>query len=293
MAFTQPRYLVSTDWLAANLDDPSLRILDATVFLRPPSPDAPRTAWVRESGRKQWEAGHIPGSAFADLIHDLSDQAAELPFMLPPAAQFAAAMGALGVGPGTRVICYDAAGTMWAARLWWMLRTYGFDDVAVLDGGWKKWTLEGRPVSTDPPSCPPATFQAVLRPGFVATREDVLAAIGDGAACIVNALAPEQHRGDGPAVYGRPGRIASSVNVPARDLTDPETGAFLPAGVLRERFADVGATGAGRVITYCGGGIAATADALVLALLGHENVAVYDGSMSEWGRDPSLPMEVG
>jgi thiosulfate/3-mercaptopyruvate sulfurtransferase len=174
-----------------------------------------------------------------------------------------------------------------------MLRAMGFDDAAVLDGGWKKWTAEGRPVSTVAPTYPRATFVARPRPGLIASKDDVLAAVGDGATCIVNALTPGQHSGDGGATYGRAGHIASSVNVSARDIIDRETGAYLSESVLRERFSAVGATSAGRVITYCGGGIAATSDALVLTLLGHENVAVYDGSLSEWARDLGLPMEVG
>ena len=292
MSFANPRYLVSTADLAASLGDPDLRILDCTVFLRPPAPGAQRQAYVQESGRAGWEAGHIPGSAFADLTIDLSDRTQKLPFMMPGAEQFSAEMAKLGVGEGTRVVCYDANMSMWAARVWWMLRAMGFENAAVLDGGWKKWTAEGRPVSTDAPSYPRGNFVARPRPERFAAKDDVLAAIGDGSTCIVNALTEAQHKGE-TATYGRAGRIATSVNVSAQGLVDRASGAYLPAETLRERFAEVGATGAGRVITYCGGGIAATSDALVLTLLGHENIAVYDGSMSEWARDEALPMEVG
>lgn len=293
MTFANPHHLVSTEELARRLDEPDLRILDCTVFLRAPAPDADRRAYIQESGRAHYEAGHIPGAAFADLIHDLSAADARLPFTAPSAEQFAEAMGRLGVGEGTRVVLYDANLSMWAARAWWLLRTFGFDDAAVLDGGWKKWTAEGRPVSTAPATYPPATFIPRPRPERLASREDVLAAIGDGATCVVNALTEGQHRGEGPPAYGRPGRIAGSVNVSARDIVDRETGAYLPAEELRRRFEGVGATRAERVITYCGGGIAACSDAFVLTLLGHEDVAVYDGSLSEWARDPSLPMETG
>lgn len=293
MTFVNPHYLVSTEWLEGNLGDPTLRIIDSTVFLRPPAPDAARQSYVQESGHATWAEGHIPGSVFADLAKDLSDPEARLPFTMPAPERFSAAMGALGVGDGHRVICYDANLSMWAARLWWMLRAMGFDNAAVLDGGMRKWKIEGRPLSAETASHPPATFTARPRPGLIAAKEDVLAAIEDGATCVVNALTPEQHRGDGPATYGRKGRIAGSVNVAAMSLVDRESGAYLPADTLRERFAGVGATGAERVITYCGGGIAATSDALVLTLLGHDNVAVYDGSMSEWAKDETLPMEVG
>ncbi len=293
MTFTNPRYLVSTAWLADHLAEPDLRILDCTVYLRPPAPDAPRQSYVQESGRANWEAAHIPGSAFADLTGDLSDREARLPFTMPSAQIFAEAMGRLGVGTGDRVVCYDANMSMWAARVWWMLRAMGFDTAAVLDGGLKKWKAEGRDLHTGTSPIRPATFAARPRAELIATKADVLSAIEDGGACVVNALTAAQHRGEAGATYGRAGRIANSVNVPAQEMIDRETGAYLPAELLRARFSEVGATSAARVITYCGGGIAATSDALVLTLLGHENVAVYDGSMSEWARDPQAPMEVG
>jgi len=203
------------------------------------------------------------------------------------------AMSGYGVGEGVRAVLYDRAAGMWAARIWWMLRAFGFEEAAVLNGGWKKWTAEGRATSSAPPVARTAEFTARLRPELIANRDEVLAATADGATCIINALSEEQHRGEGASPYGRPGRIASSVNVPANSLVDPETNAYLPLEVLRERFADVGATEAGKVITYCGGGIAASNDAFALTLLGFENVAIYDASLSEWAADESLPMEVG
>jgi thiosulfate/3-mercaptopyruvate sulfurtransferase len=182
---------------------------------------------------------------------------------------------------------------MWAARVWWMLRAFGFENAAVLNGGWKKWTLEGRPVATDDGARPPRTFVARPRPELIADKKAVLAGVGDRATCLVNALSEEQHRGTGGVTYGRAGRIAGSTNVVARDLVDPKTHAYLPADALRAKFAAAGALDAGRVITYCGGGIAASSDAFVLALLGKDDVAVYDASLSEWAADPSLPMETG
>jgi thiosulfate/3-mercaptopyruvate sulfurtransferase len=283
-----PGYLVETEWLAASLDDPTLRVLECTAILHPLADGGYRA----ESGLATWASGHIPRSGFADLTGDLSDRTSPLRFMMPPPEQFAAAMGALGVGDGTRVVLYDRAVNMWAARVWWMLRASGFDDAAVLNGGWRKWTLEGRPVSTDPCPYPPATFVPHPRPQLFADKSAVLAGLGDRATCVVNALTEEQHRGTGGVHYGRPGRIAGSANVAARALVD-STHAYLPLDELRKLFTDSGALASGRVITYCGGGIAASSDAFVLALLGHENVAVYDASLSEWAADPSLPMERG
>jgi thiosulfate/3-mercaptopyruvate sulfurtransferase len=244
-----------------------------------------------ESGRGKWQEGHIPGAGFVDLPGELSDRTSNLRFMMPPAAQFAEAMSRAGVGNGVRVVLYDRFVNMWAARIWWMLRAFGFDDAAVLNGGWRKWTVEGRPVSTDAGARPARAFVAKPRPELIADRRAVLNGVGSRATCLLNALTDEQHRGTGGVDYGRPGRIAGSANVVARDLVDPATHAYLPAETLRARFEAAGALGAGRVITYCGAGIAASSDAFVLALLGKDDVAVYDASLSEWAADPALPME--
>lgn len=289
MTLVNPQFLVETGWLAQHLDDPSVRVLECTVILHPD----PDRGYRVESGRAAWEAGHIPGSGFADLPQDLSDPDSALRFMMPPADRFAAGMSRYGVGDGVRVVLYDRAQNMWAARVWWMLRAFGFDDAAVLDGGWRKWTLDGRPISSAPDAPRPARFVARPRPGLFVGKEAVLGTLGDRAACVVNALTEEQHRGTGGVTYGRPGRIAGSANVPARAIVDPKTHAYLPPDELRKRFAQAGVLDAGRVVTYCGGGIAASSDAFVLFLLGHDDVAVYDASLSEWANDPSLPMETG
>jgi thiosulfate/3-mercaptopyruvate sulfurtransferase len=280
-------FLADTGWLEENLGDPSLRVLDCTVYLRP----RPEGGMTIESGREHWAQGHIPGAAFADLKEELSDTNQKLRFMMPSDEQFAEAMSSYGIGEDTQVVLYDANMSMWAARVWWMLRAFGFDNARVLDGGWKKWKLEGRSISTEPSSYPRGSFVARPRPSLIATKDDVQAAISDGATCVVNALAEDQHTGKVNA-YGRPGHIPGSTNVPAMRIIDPETGAYLPLDELRKQFDVAGATSAGRVITYCGGGIAASSDAFVLTMLGHENVAVYDASLSEWAADPSLPLDV-
>ncbi len=289
MAWINPQFLVETDWLAAHLDDPTLRVLECTTILHP-RPEGGNRA---ESGRAAWAAGHIPRSGFADLTDDLRDRASPLLYMMPTDEQMATVMARLGVGEGTRVVLYDRAVNVWAARVWWMLRAVGFDDAAVLNGGWKKWTVEGRSTSAEPCAYPPARFVARPRPELFVGKREVLASLGERATCVLNALSEEQHRGTAGVTYGRPGRIAGSANVAARSLVDPNTHAYLPAHVLRERFAAAGALEAERVITYCGGGIAASSDAFVLTLLGHDGVAVYDASLSEWAADPSLPMETG
>ena len=294
MEFQNPQYLVETDWLHAHLEDANLRVLDCTVYL-PNYFDASAAQKLEiVSGRAHWEQGHIPGSAFADLVHDLcGPQDTRVAFPMPSSAQFAEAMSRYGVGEGTHVVLYDDMLNAWAARIWWMLRAFGFDNAAVLNGGWKKWTLEGRPISTAPPQYPPAQFVARPHLERIATKDEVLAAISSQATCLVNALDPEEYAGRGPVRYGRPGHIPSSVNVSFLGVVDPKTNAYLSPEQLREQCTQAGAMEKDRVITYCGGAIAASSAALVLTLLGVDNVAVYNGSMTEWAADPTLPLVTG
>jgi thiosulfate/3-mercaptopyruvate sulfurtransferase len=292
-SFAHPEYLVATDWLATHLADPNLVVLDCTVHLIPD----PKATYTVKSGREDFETGHVPGAQFLDLQDDLSDNTGrygKLRFMLPDAGDFAAGIGKFGVGDDSRVILYSTTNPQWASRVWWMLRNYGFDNAAVLDGGFQKWAREGRPVETGAArSRPVAKFTVREDRHLMVGKEAVRDAIGDGAVCTINALSPLQHTGTGGNVYGRVGRIAKSSNVPAASLLDPQTGAFLPPAALRARFDTVGAFDKPRIITYCGGGIAASADALALVMLGHPDVRLYDASMSEWSNDDSLPMESG
>jgi thiosulfate/3-mercaptopyruvate sulfurtransferase len=179
---------------------------------------------------------------------------------------------------------------MWAARLWWMLRVFGFDEAAVLDGGWTAWLQEGRPVSTDRSEPPSATFTPRPRPELVVGKHRVLAALDEERTRLVDALTRREYSGE-LAFYGRAGHLPGAVNVPARRIVDRETQRFLPLPELRAMFAPV--LDADRAITYCGAGIAAAADAFVLHLLGFEDVAVYDGSMMEWASDPDTPLATG
>ncbi len=273
--------LVETAWLQEHLDDPDLRILDATVFYRTdPLTGAP----IVESGRAEWAKGHIPNSTFADLVRELSDASSPLRFAMPSPTQFADAMGRYGVGAGTRVVVYDGNNAMWATRVWWLLRAFGFEQVALLNGGWKKWSLEGRPTSTEIIARPPAHFEAKLDPAWLATKADVEREMANGSTCVINSLGRDAHRD---------AHIPNSINLPAVEMLDAATGAYLPLDVLRERFSAGDALDRERVVVYCGAGIAATSTAFILALLGKRHVAVYDGSMQEWTTDSSLPVEKG
>jgi thiosulfate/3-mercaptopyruvate sulfurtransferase len=291
--FVHPEYLIETDDLAGQLGDPSLVVLDSTTHLIPD----PKITYTVKAGREDFEKGHIPGAQFVDLQADLSDNSGrygKLRFMLPSAETFAAAMGRFGVGDNSRVVLYSTTAPQWAARVWWMLRNFGFDNAAVLNGGFQKWARERRPVETGPGTPrPTARFTVRENRGLMVGKEGVLAAVGDPQTCTINALSREQHLGTGGNVYGRVGRIAKSVNVPAASLIDPATGAFLPAAALRAKFEAAGAFATPRAITYCGGGIAASTDSLILAMLGHPDVRLYDASMSEWSNDDTLPMERG
>ena len=285
MSLALPDILVSTDWLDANLANPDLRVFDCTVTL------VPAGAGVRpESGRAAWADGHVPGSGFADLLEDLSDKSQPLPIMMPPAAQFADVMGRYGVGPTSTVVLYDSGPHTWATRVWWMLRSMGFDNAAVLDGGLRKWKAEGRQLSDEPCRYPATHFVPRPRECVLVGKDHVCRLYEQPHVRLINALSADEHAGR-VSRTPRPGRIPGSGNVPAGSLLNPATGAFLPLAQLREKFQAQGALDGRSVITYCGGGIAATCAAFTLARLGVSDVAVYDGSMTEWSRDDSLPME--
>jgi thiosulfate/3-mercaptopyruvate sulfurtransferase len=286
--FDHPEHLVDTEWLAAHLDDPRVRVLDCTTHL-PPLPDF--SLYTVVPGREDFEKAHIPGAQFLDIEHDVSTPHPRLHFMLPSAQVFAAAMSRLGIGDDTLVVAYATANHWWATRLWWMLRVFGHDRAAVLDGGLQKWQREGRPTQSGPArSLPAASFTARYRPELVADKDDVLRAIGARAVCTVNALRPEQHAGTGGVHYGRRGHIAGSINIAAVQHLNPDN-TFKPAAELSELFRP--ALASREVVTYCGGGIAATSVAFLLAMLGYDAVKVYDNSLTEWAADPSLPMQTG
>ena len=292
-ALRDPDALTSTADLAAGLGRPDLRIYDCTTYLEPPDPGSDDPYKV-VSGRTTFVAGHIPGADFLDLQGELSATDTRLRFMMPTPEHLARAFGRHGLGDGARVVLYSIGSMMWATRVWWMLRALGFDGAAVLDGGFDRWQAEGRPIEAgEPTGYPPATFTPRPRPGRFVDKTAVHAAIGDPRTVTVNALGPQFHKGIEPSRYGRPGRVPGSVNVPAATLIDPETKRFVAPADALARFAAAGIEKDRRVIAYCGGGISATIDLFLLHQLGFDNLTLYDGSMGEWAKDPSLPIETG
>lgn len=291
--------IVNTEWLAERMEDPNLRILDATTFLKISDKEGEDVGmWP---GRDAYNQGHIPGAVYADLMKELSDPEAPLPMTVPPREQFVAKMEELGVGDGTYVVIYDqgalvgnpVAAAQWASRLAWQLRYEGFDDISVLEGGFQKWKEEGRPTTTEPGHYPKSEFTGKRRPELLASKEDVKRAMHDENTVLINSLSPEDFRGE-TNTYPRKGHIPSSVNVFFGTHADPNTRQLYNESQLRETFEKAGALDPDKkVITYCGGGIAATWNALILNMLGQKNVAVYDGSMNEWASDPDCPLVTG
>jgi thiosulfate/3-mercaptopyruvate sulfurtransferase len=288
-----PKALIGTEELAGILNQPDLRIYDCTTYLEP-TPAGSDDPYIAVPGRHTFEEAHIPGADFLDLQGEFSDVTTRLRFMMPPVAQLEAAFSRHGLGNGARVVLYSIGTMMWATRFWWMLRSLGFDGAAVLDGGLDKWKAEGRPTESGPPrGYPPAQFKAQPRPGFFASKEQVTAALGKPDTVIVNALNPQFHKGLEPSRYGRPGRVPGSVNVPAASLVNAQTKTFTALADAETKLAAQGVTKDKRVMCYCGGGISATIDLFLLHQLGYDALTLYDGSMGEWAKDPSLPIETG
>ena len=288
--YARPELIIETDELEARLGDPDLRIIDCNIFLD----RWPDGGYTVRSGSDAWVEAHLPGSIYMDLSDELAEDDPHLRFMLPPAGQFARVMSDRGVGNEHDVVVYSRGINYWATRLFFMFLVFGFDNVRVLNGGLDKWTQEGRPMTSEVVTHPPARFVAVGRAGHIVGLDEVVRALDDPRTSLVNALAPAVHSGEKLVPnYHRRGHIRGSVNVYAADLVDRHDRTFKPADELRTYFEEVGVLESERIITYCGGGISATTDAFALLLLGHEDVAVYDGSMTEWGLDPDLPLELG
>jgi thiosulfate/3-mercaptopyruvate sulfurtransferase len=286
-----PDALISAEVLAAQLGRADLRCYDCTTYLEPADPGA-GVPFKVGSGRETFRAGHVPGADFLELQDELSAADTRVLFMMPPREQLARAFGRHGLGDGSRVVLYSVGSMMWATRVWWMLRSIGFDRAAVLDGGFDSWQAEGRPIERgEPKGYPPATFTPRPRAGSFVDKATVRAAIGDPRTVTVNSLTPQSFSGLGPSPYRRAGRVPGSVNVPSSDMIDAKTKRFVSPAEALARFAQAGVTSDRRVVAYCGAAISATIDLFMLHQLGFDDLTLYDGSLLEWAEDPSLPIE--
>lgn len=280
MAYAKPEALVSTAWLADHLDDPNVRIIDASHHL-------PTTG---RKPRPEYDAEHIPGAAFFD-IDGIADHSTDLPHMLPDAATFGNAVGRLGIGEGHKVVVYDTIGTTGAARVWWTFRAFGHRDVVVLNGGLPKWKAEDRPLSAEPATYAPETYAATLDAGLVRSLEQVRANIDAKREQILDARSRGRFRGTDPEPRAglRSGHVPGSCNLPSTELFQADR-SFKPAEELERLFRDAGIDLGRPIVTTCGSGVTAAVLALGLYLIGRDDVAVYDGSWSEWGGRPDVPV---
>ncbi|MEQ9144437.1 MAG: sulfurtransferase [Parvibaculaceae bacterium] len=287
MSFAHPEYLISAEALAEKLGNDNLRLFDVAIYLKP----NPKGGFMAEGGRSAYDKAHIPGAAFLDQIVQLSDPDSQLGFTRLPDDRLVQAFADAGIDADSDVVFYSSGMTMWATRAWWLLHYCGHEKVAVLDGGLKAWQDAGFDCSTDEAVYPAAQWSSTARPHHFVGKDDVAAAIEDAGVCTVNALSPGVYAGTDPHHYGRRGHIPNSINIFYNALLEDEK--FRAPQELVQSLTDAGVLDDRRVITYCGGGIAATVDAFACLLAGKHDVAVYDGSMSEWVRDEALPLVEG
>ncbi len=276
--YPRPELLATVDWLAENLGRPEVRVLD--VRSRPDG-----------TARAAHAIGHIPGAAFLDWTTDLVDRQDDGPLMLLAGPDHvAAALGRLGVGAGATAVLYDDTASLYAARAWWSLRAYGLESSRILDGGLAAWTAAEREISTATLPPTPAAFVPRSVPRMRLTTTDVRGLLGSPEVLLLDARAPAEYRGfEGNT--RRLGHIPGAVNVPVSTMTEPGSGAFRSAAALRDLLLKANVTRGRRMVCYDGSGIAAAKLAFVLALLGHDDVAVYDGGWAEWGDRLDLPVD--
>jgi thiosulfate/3-mercaptopyruvate sulfurtransferase len=280
MTYKNPQALVSTEWLAEHQNAPDVRIVDASWYLPSENRDP----------KAEYAERHIAGAVYFD-IDDIADTDNPLPHMLPSPEKFASRVRRLGLGDGNRIIVYDGSGCVSAARAWWMLRVFG-GDVAVLDGGMPKWLAEGRPVESLAPMPRDRHFTARMNAMMVRDVEQMKANVDTGREQVIDARSAGRFAGHEPEPRAglQSGHIPNSLNLAHGQMLDPETKTFRDAGALRAAFEEAGLDMQAPVVATCGSGVSACVLALGLHLIGHRQVAVYDGSWSEWGARDDTPV---
>lgn len=284
MPSSAKNWIVETAWLAEHLSAPDLVVFDASWHLPPEKRDA----------KAEYLAEHIPGALFFD-IDDLSDEKSKLPHMLPSTVKFASRMKKMGVGDGMRVVVYDTHGLFSAARAWWTFRYMGHEDVAVLNGGLKKWKAESRPLEDGPPlKRSERHYTPRANAEIVRDLDDIRALVGKGGSQIADARPRGRFEGTEPEPRPglRGGHIPGARNVPYATLLNAD-GTLKSREELAQAFRSAGVDPGAPVVTTCGSGVSASILSLALAVIGQTNAAVYDGSWAEWGQDNGLPMETG
>jgi thiosulfate/3-mercaptopyruvate sulfurtransferase len=277
--------LVSTEWLADRLGDPTIRIADVRWYLLKP-----------DQGREEYLQGHIPGALFFHVDHDLALPPYQGPgrHPLPTAEVFAETASRAGIGRETHVVAYDSTGGATAARLWWLLRYFGHDKVSLLDGGITRWTAEGRALQKEIRHFPRANFTAKPQRDWVVDQAMVDALRKDHATLLLDARVAERYEGKTEPIDARPGHIPGAKNAPlAANLHGPDDPRLLDPGELRERFGQLGADRAEKIVAYCGSGVNACLNIFALELAGYKGALLYEGSWSDWSRNPDLPAAKG
>jgi thiosulfate/3-mercaptopyruvate sulfurtransferase len=275
--------LVEPAWLEPRLADNGIRVIDASWYL-------PAT---KRNARAEYEASHLPGAVFFDLSSDLADPAAPIRNTVAPPEMLARAFGSRGIGTDHHAIVYDRLGGYSAGRVWWTLRYAGHPNVSLLDGGFARWVSEGRRVTVDEPWHAPARFASKPRPELLRSKADVLRAVHDANPQIVDARSSARFRGDGEEHTRHKGHIPGSKSVPYDQNLTGDPPRLKPLAELRAAYERAGVRLDRPIVTTCGSGVTAALDAFALALLGHTDVGVYDGSWAEWGDSDDVPIETG